>query len=448
MVPAMFSSTIIALATPPFPSALALIRISGADAFSITDQLFSKRVSDIKERTIFYGSIHDEKGEMIDLVVLLAYPGPNTVTGENVVEITCHGSPLIANQIIQAYLSKGAEYATRGEFSSRGFYNGKMDLVEAEAVNDVINATTIESKNLALLSLSGKTSKLVVPLKEEIASLLALLEVGIDFPEYDEEESLSNEGVVKGCTQIRERIASLIKQGEEGRFIREGVKVAIVGEPNVGKSSILNALLKENKAIVSDIPGTTRDVVEGTISLDGIPLFLLDTAGIHQTEDQIEQLGVERSKTSIEKADLVLFVHDASKEESQEEAELRSLLNGKRILEIFNKSDKIGHLEPNKLYTSALHNDIDNLKQAIKNTLGVGEEAFKLPSLSSARELSLLRKIDQALSKAQEDASLGVTLDLLSVPLQEAYRYARELLGEEPTQDLQDEIFSRFCVGK
>ena len=447
-VAVMFSSTIIALATPPFPSALALIRISGEDAFSITDTLFSKKVSGIKERTIFYGSIHDEKGEMIDLVVVLAYPGPNTVTGENIVEITCHGSPLIANQIIQAYLTKGAVYATRGEFSSRAFYNGKMDLVEAEAVNDVINATTVESKNLALLSLSGKTSKLVVPLKEEIASLLALLEVGIDFPEYDEEESLSNEGVAEGCKNIRKRIASLIKQGEEGRFIREGVKVAIVGEPNVGKSSILNALLKENKAIVSDIPGTTRDVVEGSLSLDGIPLFLLDTAGIHDTEDRIEQLGVERSKSSIEKADLVLFVHDASKEETQEEKGLRALLEGKRILEIYNKSDMVGHLESNKLYTSAINNDIEGLKNAIKATLGVGEDAFKLPSLSSARELSLLRKIDKALSRAQADAEEGVTLDLLSVPLQEAYRYARELLGEEPTQDLQDEIFSRFCVGK
>ena len=287
----MLGTTIIALATPPFPSALALIRVSGSEAFAITDSMFSKKISNCKEKTIFYGEMHDEQGRMIDLVMVFAYPGPNTMTGEDVVEITCHGSQLIANQIIEAYLTHGAVYATRGEFSSRAFYNGKMDLVEAEAVNDVINATTVESKNLALLSLSGKTSKLIAPLKEEIADMLALLEVGIDFPEYDEEEQASNEGIAKGCKGIRERICKLIAQGEEGRYIREGVKVAIVGEPNVGKSSILNALLKENKAIVSDIPGTTRDVVEGSLSLDGIPLFLLDTAGIHDTEDRIEQLG-------------------------------------------------------------------------------------------------------------------------------------------------------------
>lgn len=444
----MFNTTIIALATPPFPSALALIRVSGKDAFAITDNLFSKKTAICKEKTILYGSLKDTDGSLIDLVVVLVYPGPNTMTGEDVIEITCHGSPLIVNQIIQAYLSQGAVYATRGEFSSRAFYNGKMDLIEAEAVNDLINATTIESKNLALMSLSGKTSKLIGPLKEDIASLLALLEVGIDFPEYDEEESASNAGVASGCKKVREHLATLIKQGQEGQYIREGIKVAIVGEPNVGKSSILNALLKENKAIVSDIPGTTRDVVEGVISLDGIPLFLLDTAGIHDTDDYVERLGVERSKGSIEKADIVLFVHDASNLNEAEEAELKGLLKGKRVLDIYNKSDRVEKKQPNQIYVSALNNDIEPLKKAIKDTLGVGEDAYRLPSLSSARELALLRKIDQALGQAERDAEDGLTLDLLSVSLQEAYRYARELLGEEPTQDLEDEIFSRFCVGK
>ena len=444
----MFNSTIIALATPPFPSALALIRVSGKDAFAITDRVFSKKVSNCKEKTILYGSMKDENDRVIDLVVVLVYPGPNTMTGEDVIEITCHGSQLIANQIIQAYMSQGAVYATRGEFSSRAFYNGKMDLIEAEAVNDVINATTIESKNLAMLSLSGKTSKLVAPIKEEIASLLALLEVGIDFPEYDEEEVASNEGVYEGCKKIIDRIQTLIEQGEEGRYIREGVKVAIVGEPNVGKSSILNALLKENKAIVTDIPGTTRDVVEGMVNLDGIPVLFLDTAGIRDTEDVVERLGVERSKSSIENADLVIYVHDASKSDDEDDADLKSLLEGKKVLEIFNKSDKTPAKEDGRIYISALHGDVEALKKGIRERLGIGDDAFRLPSLSSARELSILRKINRALKQAMDDAELGVTLDLLSVPLQEAYRYARELLGEEPTQDLQDEIFSRFCVGK
>lgn len=443
----MFDSTIIALATPPFPSALALIRVSGPNAFSITDRVFSKKVSGIRDRSIFYGGIHDSKGDLVDLVVILAYPAPNTMTGEDVIEISCHGSPLIANQIIQIYLEQGAVYATRGEFSSRAFYNGKMDLVEAEAVNDVIRATTVEAKNLALLSLSGETSKLIGPLKEEIADLLALLEVGIDFPEYDEEETISDQKIIEGVKNIRARIAQLISQGKAGRIIQEGIKVALVGSPNVGKSSILNALIKENKAIVSDIPGTTRDVVEGVISLDGIPLYLLDTAGIHDTADRLEQLGVERSKASIEKADIVLFIHDAASNED-EDPELLELLKGKSVIDIYNKMDLTQERKSNAVYISATEGDMEPLKKAIRDQLGIGEDAFRLPSLSSARELAILRQIDEALEKASLDAENGMTLDLISVSLQKAYSKARELLGEETNQDLEDEIFSRFCVGK
>jgi len=442
----MFDSTIIALATPPLPSALSLIRISGKDAFALTDKIFSKKVTGVTAPTIFYGKIMDQE-EVVDMVIVLAYPAPKTFTGEDIVEITCHGSPLIANQIIGLYLNNGANYATRGEFSSRAFYNGKMDLIEAEAVNEVIHATTVEAKNLAMLSLSGETSKLIGPLKEDIAGLLALLEVGIDFPEYDEEEAISNEKVVIGCREIRKKITKLIEEGQEGKIAKEGIKVAIVGEPNVGKSSILNALLKENKAIVSDIPGTTRDVVEGAISIDGIPVYLLDTAGIHETDDRLEKLGVERSLSSIENADLVLFVHDASNENINED-ELRRLLQGKRVIEVFNKLDKVQSRKEDAVYCSALDGNIEELKVAIRKAIGVSNDVFKLPSLSSARQLALLRQIEQALGQAENDAAMMMTLDLVSVHLQEAYRYARELLGEEPTQDLEDEIFSRFCVGK
>lgn len=444
----MFEKTIIALATPPLHSALALIRVSGKDAFAITNSLFSRQISSESGRAIYYGMLFDNDRNPIDLVVILAYPEPNTMTGENVIEISCHGSQVIVNQIIEAYLSKGAVYATRGEFSSRAFYNGKMDLIEAEAVNDLISATTKEAKNLALLSVSGETSKLVLPLKDEVASLLAFLEVGIDFPEYDEEEEISHERILLTCKETRHRIASLIKQGQQGKLYRDGVKIALVGAPNVGKSSLLNALLKQNKAIVSEIPGTTRDVVEGAISIDGIPVQLLDTAGIHETNDRLEQMGVDRSKMAIEEADLVLFIHDASINDVQEEKELLSLLEGKDVIHVYNKMDLLDSYSKERIYITANEGKIDALIKAVKAHLGIEENAYRLPSLSSARELGLLRQIDEALMKAQEDAEQGCTLDLISVSLQEAYRLIRMLLGEEPSQDLEDEIFSRFCVGK
>ena len=436
---------IIALATPPLVSALALIRLSGDNVFSILESLFSKPIGEVSTRRIEYGTLRDQ-GKDIDMVCAYLYPHPHSMTGEDVVEITCHGSMVIVDEIVTAFLSRGVRYAVNGEFSSRAFLNGKMDLIEAEAVNDMILATTSEAKNVALLSLSGKTSKTVLPLKQELADVLALLEVGIDYPEYDEEESFTIPAFLERSKTIREQIATLISKGEEGKIIRNGIKVAIVGEPNVGKSSLLNALLEEEKAIVSPIPGTTRDVVEGQISVKGIPVSLLDTAGIHDTEDQIEKIGVDRSYASLEKADLVLYVLDASDE--KEDPELEARLQGKKVVRIFNKADLVAEKKDGELYISALHHDVEAVKTAIYRALSLNEESYRTPSLSNARELSLLRKMDEELRKAEEDAEQGAGFDILALSLQRAYRFCRELLGEEASQDLSDEIFSRFCVGK
>jgi tRNA modification GTPase len=440
-------NSIIALATAPLKSALALIRVSGDDAFALTDQIFTKKISGITKREMFFGSIKDD-GKDIDLVVVLAYPGPHTMTGEDVVEISCHGSLLIANEIIECYLKRGATYATRGEFSSRAFYNGKMDLVEAEAVNDLINATTKEAKNLSLMSLEGKTSQLVAPLKKSLADLLSLIEVNIDFPEYTDIEQLNEEKISSSINKIREQLATLIKGGEEGKIVKEGVKVAIVGEPNVGKSSLLNALLNEEKAIVSDIPGTTRDVVEGDINLKGISLHLLDTAGIRENAEAIEELGIKRSEKTIKEADIVILVLDATKGPSDEDKTIEKMADGKIFIPVYNKDDLVKAKEPGKLYISALKKDIQPLLDRIFEALGVEDSAFVSPSLNNARQLGILKRIDQALIEAKTDCDKQAPIDLVSVNLMEAYNLSRELLGEDATMDLTDEIFSRFCVGK
>ena len=409
------------------------------------ERALGKKIDRQGKRQIIHGTI-SYQGKDIDDVMAFVYPAPHTVTGEDMVEISCHGSMVIANEIIAAFLGLGCRYATSGEFSSRAFYNGKIDLIQAEAINDMINATTIESKNVALLSLEGKTSKIVLPLKQGIADILALLEVGIDYPEYDEEESITHDLLIEKATLLRESIAEMIASGQKGKIVRHGLDVAIVGEPNVGKSSLLNALLEEDKAIVSPIPGTTRDIVEGSVSLKGIPLRFLDTAGIHQTEDVVEKIGVDRSYQSIEKADLVILVYDGTN--PVVDPKLEDIVKGKKTIRVYNKADLSQEKEDGNLYISAINGEIESLKEEIFKVLSIDEKTYHTPSLSNERELGLLRQIDGDLEQAINEAKNKAGFDILSLYLQKAYREVRELLGEEASQDLSDEIFSRFCVGK
>ena len=439
--------TIIALATPPLQSALALIRVCGDEAFSITEKLLGKPLKGLEARTSFHGTL-SYQGKAIDDVILLCYPANHSMNGEDMVEISCHGSMVIANEIIEAYLSSGARYAVNGEFTSRAFYHGKIDLVQAEAINDLINASTKESKNVALLSLSGKTSALLAPLLEEIGAMVAKLEVGIDYPEYDEEEAFTQKDLSLLSEKLLARLEGLLKDATQGHYVRNGIDVAIVGEPNVGKSSLLNALLEEDKAIVSPIPGTTRDVVEGTISIHGLPVRLFDTAGIRETEDVIEKLGVKRSQKALDQAELVLLVVDEQSKNSAQTNELRSLLQGKRVLEVHNKSDLSKENDENLLRSSAIKGEVQDVKEAIFRALSLTKEAFEQPSLSSEREIALLRNARQNILEAKSLCDENVTLDLVAVPLQKAYNDIRAVLGLDATQDFSAEIFSRFCVGK
>ncbi len=439
--------TIVALATAPIKSALAIIRVSGDDSFKIVSKCFSKDITEIKERTLLFGNIVDGD-KAIDEVVLAIYKGPKSFTGEDLVEIICHGSVLIANEIIELFIKYGARYAINGEYSSRAFLNNKIDLIQAEAINDVINASTKEAKELSILSLKGKTSELIAPLKVRIADVLSLIEVNIDYPEYEDIEVANKEHIISLADELVPVIDKLVSNGEKGLIIKEGIKVALVGKPNVGKSSLLNALLGESKAIVTDIAGTTRDIVEGEINLNGVVLHLLDTAGIRDTGDAIESIGVSKTKEAIKEADLVIVLLDASSELDEEDKEIISLCENIPHILVYNKADKLTQKEDNKLYISALTNDLTPLKEDIYKVLGIQEESFRTPSLNNVRQLGLLKAAKEALLKAKEDAENDLSIDLVSVSLMDAYNAILEILGEYNQRDISKEIFSRFCVGK
>ena len=439
--------TIVALATAPLKSALAIIRVSGDDAFKIVSKCFSKDITDIQERTLLFGNIINED-KVIDEVVLAIYKGPKSFTGEDLVEIICHGSVLIANEIIELLIKFGARMATNGEYSSRAFLNNKIDLIQAEAINDVINSTTKEAKELSILSLKGKTSELILPIKARIADVLSLIEVNIDYPEYEDIEVANKEHVISLVDELVPQIDTLVSNGQKGLIIKEGIKVALVGKPNVGKSSLLNALLGESKAIVTDIAGTTRDVVEGEINLNGVVLHLLDTAGIRDTGDKIENIGVTKSIETIKKADLAIVLLDASNKLDKEDEEIIALCKDIPHIVVYNKSDKVDNKDDNKLYISALNNDISKLKDAIYKELGLKDETFKTPSLNNVRQLGLLQSAKESLLRAKLDAEADLPVDLLSVSLMDAYNAILEILGEYNQRDISKEIFSRFCVGK
>lgn len=439
--------TIVALATPPLKSALAVIRFSGDDCFEMVSHFFSKDLTKINKRTLLYGFVMDDN-QRIDDVVLAAYKGPKSFTGEDSAEIVCHGSMLIANQIIGVALKFGARLATRGEFSSRAFLHGKMDLIQAESINDVINATTKEAKNLSLLSLDGEVSKLVAPIRTKIADILSLIEVNIDYPEYEDIEVANKEKIINVCEEISFNLSKLISDGFKAKVIKDGIKVAIVGKPNVGKSSLLNALMGEDKAIVTDIAGTTRDVVEGDINLKGVVLHLLDTAGIHEATNVVESIGIEKAKQTIEQAELVIVVLDASETLCLEDKTILDMTKGKNRIIVYNKSDKISIKDPQNLYISALHNDISPLVSRIYETIGLDEQSFKQPALNNARQIGLLERAKNSLLKAEQDAKDNLPVDLISVSLKEAYLAILEILGEANQIDISKEIFSRFCVGK
>lgn len=441
--------TIVALATPPMKSALAIIRVSGDDCFAIVSKCFSKDITNIQERTLLVGYIENKKtNQKIDEVVLAIYKGPKSFTGEDLVEIICHGSSLISQQILDILIENGARMATNGEYSSRAFIHQKVDLVQAEAINDIINATTKEAKDISMFSLQGKTSTLLNPVKNRLADIISLIEVNIDYPEYEDIEQANKQQIITICDEINQMIEKLIDDGEKAKIIKDGLKVAIVGKPNVGKSSLLNALMGEEKAIVTDIAGTTRDIVEGDINLNGIVLHLLDTAGIRESNDVVENIGVNKAKETLEKADLVLVVLDGANNLTNEDEEILKMTEKLNRIIIYNKADKISSKNKDNIYVSALNKDINPLVKEIYKNIGLEEQTFKQPALANTRQIGLLKQARNSLNTAKEDALNDLPVELLSVNLMDAYNAILDILGERNKADLSKEIFSRFCVGK
>ena len=434
--------TIVALATPSLKSALAIIRLSGGDAFNIVNQIFTKDILKNKKRDIHFGYIKDEE-KTIDQVVILTYVAPHSFTGEDCLEIICHGSMVIANEIINLLISKGARYATNGEFSSRAFLNNKIDLVQAEAINDMINASTSEAKDLSLLALKGENSKLFIPIQKKIADLLSQLEVNIDFPEYEDIEEISKEEVIKYAQEIIDELEPLIKKGEHDKIYREGVKIALVGKPNVGKSSLLNALISEEKAIVTPIAGTTRDIVEGECNIGGVLFRFFDTAGVHESSDLIEQIGINKALDTIKNCDLVIYIVD----EDKYDEEMLNLIKDKKHIIVHNKMDLTNTRNKNEIYVSALNKNINSLIEEIKKVMEIDEINIK-PSFNNSRQIGLLKAIVINLKQALNDAKEGLSTDLISASILLAYNASLDLLGKNNKNDLTDEIFSRFCVVK
>ncbi len=443
----MYKDVIVALATPMMESALSIIRVSGDNCLDLLKNIFSNKC-EYEGYRVYYGNIVDGE-EVIDQVLISTYRAPKSFTGEDSFEINCHGGMFIVKRIIALCLKQGARLADRGEFSKRAFLNNKMDLVQAESINDMIRASSELESKLAINSLMGNTSKLVENIEKDFLDLLSNIEVNIDYPEYDEAEVVTKEYAIEKINELKENIGVLIKDSKVGKTIKDGINIAILGKPNVGKSSILNALLEEEKAIVTDIEGTTRDVVEGQILLEGLKINLLDTAGVRNTDNKVEKIGIEKSLELANKADIVIVVLDSSRELSDDDHKLLEITKDKNRIIVANKKEiKVDNFNYDCIKISAKDKDIQDLKNAIINSIGFDlKEYNNKPLLSNARHIGLLENSYMLLENVIKELEF-VPVDLLTVELTQALENIRDILGHKAKLNMVDEIFSRFCLGK
>ena len=456
--------TIAAISTAPGEGAIGIVRISGDLAISIASSIYqcgTKQLEEQKTHTIHYGHIVDPKsGEIYDEVMVSVLRAPKTFTREDIVEINCHGGIVAINRVLQLVLRMGARLAEPGEFTKRAFLNGRIDLSQAEAVMDLIRAKTDKSMQLAMRQLDGQLSHLIQNLRQEILNTLAQVEVNIDYPEYDDVEEMTLQLLREKTQQVLQGIRALLNTASQGKILRDGLKTAIVGRPNVGKSSLLNVLLREEKAIVTDIAGTTRDTIEEYVNVRGVPLQLIDTAGIRETDDVVEKIGVERSRKALKEADFVLLLLNQSETLQEEDIRLLETTKGMKRIILFNKTDLPSKLSKEDIApyankeeivtTSMLNKEgIDQLEEKIAGYFFQGQMNERDATyLSNTRHIALLEKAEQALVEVQNGIEMEMPVDLIQIDFTRAWDLLGEITGDSVQDELLTQLFSQFCLGK
>lgn len=448
------NDTICAISTPLAPGAISIIRMSGSEAIRIANKVFvGKDLEKVNDHTINYGHIYDGD-ELIDEVMVSVMREPNTYTREDVIEINAHGSIASAKRILSLLLKNGCRLANPGEFTERAFINGRIDLVEAESVMDIIDSSNEKALSMAVNQLSGSTSNKIKEIRKMISDIETNIEVNIDFPEYDDITVLSNEIIKPKLINISNELHTLFNNSKDSKIIKDGIDTVIIGKPNVGKSSILNKLLEEDKAIVTDIPGTTRDIVEGIIDINGIRLNLIDTAGIRETDDVVESMGVKKSLELIDKASLIIFVLNNNTEITDSEKEILDKIKDKNYIIIINKIDLDKIIDDSNLdniiYMSTVNNiGIDDLKNKIINMYELDKINTKdFNYLSSARSISLIEKAIDNIDKSIKSIEDNMPIDIVELDINDASKYLGDILGINYKEDLFDQLFSNFCLGK
>ncbi|GBY66837.1 tRNA modification GTPase TrmE [Staphylococcus aureus] len=455
--------TITSISTPMGEGAIGIVRLSGPQAVEIADKLYKGKhlLNDVPSHTINYGHIIDpESKEVVEEVMVSVLRAPKTFTREDIIEINCHGGILTINRVLELTMTYGARMAEPGEFTKRAFLNGRIDLSQAEAVMDFIRSKTDRASKVAMNQIEGRLSDLIKKQRQSILEILAQVEVNIDYPEYDDVEDATTEFLLEQSKEIKQEINRLLDTGAQGKIMREGLSTVIVGKPNVGKSSMLNNLIQDNKAIVTEVAGTTRDVLEEYVNVRGVPLRLVDTAGIRETEDIVEKIGVERSRKALSQADLILFVLNNNEALTQEDYTLYEVVKNEDVIVIVNKMDLEQNIDINEvkdmigdtplIQTSMLKQEgIDELEIQIRDLFFGGEvQNQDMTYVSNSRHISLLKQARQKIQDAIDAAESGVPMDMVQIDLTRTWEILGEIIGETASDELIDQLFSQFCLGK
>jgi len=454
--------TIAAISTPMGEGAIAIVRISGSDAIKTANRIFKgKNLEEVESHTIHYGFIIDpETNEKVEEVMVSVLKAPKTFTREDVVEINCHGGLVSVNRVLELVLNEGVRLAEPGEFTKRAFLNGRIDLSQAEAVMDLIRAKTDRAMKVAMGQMEGRLSKLIRNLRQTILETLAHVEVNIDYPEYDDVEEMTHQLLLEKASEIKTEIEKLLATSIQGKILRDVLSTAIIGRPNVGKSSLLNSLVHENKAIVTDIPGTTRDVIEEYVNVRGVPLRLVDTAGIRETEDIVERIGVERSRKVLKEADLILLVLNNAEPLTDEDRKLFEAVSGMDVIVIVNKIDLENRLNLDEvkqlakdypIISTSLKEEkgIDELEEAISSLFFKGKlEGGDITYVSNTRHIALLNQAKKAIDDVIQAVHSDVPIDLIQIDLTRVWEILGEIIGDTVHESLINQLFSQFCLGK